>query len=144
MWHWDTPKKNTPLSLYFFSSVMMKYFISFCSLGQRKYMDMFLTYMVSIISKMWTVIVVIWYKICSDIICASAYKSILHTGTLLFSSNSYLGSNFIIKKVVSVDYSSIPLHNLYMICGLDIAGIKPKFPFHGVNFLLEMPLLETR
>jgi hypothetical protein len=67
-------------------------------------------------------------------------QSILLADTLPFSNDSYSGSNVLIKGVDSVDYSSIPLHYVYMssrfVSGPVKVGIKPSLPFKGVNLLL--------
>ena len=62
------------------------------------------------------------------------------TDTLPFSDDSYSGSNVLIKGVDSVDYSSIPLHNVYLasklVSGPVKVGIKPSLPFKGISLLL--------
>ena len=67
-------------------------------------------------------------------------QSLLLTGTLPFSNDSYSGSNVLIKGVDSVDYSSIPLHNVYLasklVSGPVKVGIKPSLPFKGISLLL--------
>jgi hypothetical protein len=66
------------------------------------------------------------------------------TDTLPFSNDSYSGSNVLIKGVDSVDYSSIPLHNVYLasrlVSGPVKVGIKPSLPFKDVNLLLRNDL----
>ena len=67
-------------------------------------------------------------------------QSLLLTDTLPFSDDSYSGSNVLIKGVDSVDYSSIPLHNVYLasklVSGPVKVGIKPSLPFKGISLLL--------
>ena len=67
-------------------------------------------------------------------------QSLLLTDTLPFSDDSYSGSNVLIKGVDSVDYSSIPLHDVYLasklVSGPVKAGIKPSLPFKGISLLL--------
>ena len=68
-------------------------------------------------------------------------QSILLTNTLPSSNDSYSGSNVLIKRVDSVNYSSIiPLHNVYLasrlVSGPAKVGIKLSLPFKGVNLLL--------
>ena len=66
-------------------------------------------------------------------------QSLLLTDTLPFSYDSYSGSNVLIKGVDSVDYSSIPLHNVYLasklVSGPVNVGIKPSLPFKGISLL---------
>ena len=45
-------------------------------------------------------------------------------GTLPFSDDSYSGSNVLIKGIDSVDYSSIPLHNVYLASKLFSGPVK--------------------
>ena len=67
-------------------------------------------------------------------------QSLLLTGTLPFSNDSYSGSNVLIKGVDSVDYSSIPLHNVYLasklVSGPVKVGIKSSLSFKGISLLL--------
>ena len=67
-------------------------------------------------------------------------QSLLLTDTLPFSDDSYSGSNVLIKGVDSVDYSSIPLHNVYLasklVSGPVKVGIKPSLPFKGICLLV--------
>ncbi len=67
-------------------------------------------------------------------------QSLLLTDTLPFSNDSYSGSNVLIKGLDSVDYSSIPLHNVHLasklVSGPVKVGIKPSLPFKGINLLL--------
>ena len=71
---------------------------------------------------------------------ASIANDQLLTDTLPFSDDSYSGSNVLIKGVDSVDYSSIPLHNVYLasklVSGPVKVGIKPSLPFKGISLLL--------
>ena len=50
----------------------------------------------------------------------------LLTGTLPFSDDSYSGSNVLNKGIGSVDYSSIPLHNVYLASKLFFGPVKEK------------------
>ena len=57
-------------------------------------------------------------------------QSLLLTDTLPFSDDSYSGSNVLIEGIDSVDYSSVPLHNVYLasklVSGPVKVGIKPS------------------
>ena len=76
----------------------------------------------------------------------AASQSLLLTDTLPFSEDSYSGSNVLIKGVDSVDYSSIPLHNVHLVSKLVSGpvkvGIKPSLKV--LVYFLEMTLLATR
>ena len=60
-------------------------------------------------------------------------------GYWVISDDSYSGSNVLIKRVDSVDYHSIPLHNVYLtsklVSGPVKVGIKPSLPFKRINLL---------
>ena len=67
-------------------------------------------------------------------------QSFLLTDTLPFLKDSYSGSTVLIKGVDSVDYSSLPLHNVYLasklVSGPVKVGTKLSLPFKGISLLL--------
>lgn len=67
-------------------------------------------------------------------------QSLILAQTLPFSDESFSGENVLIKGVDSVDYTSVPLHNVYLssnlISGPITVGVRSSLPFEGVNFLL--------
>ena len=77
-------------------------------------------------------------------------QSLLLTDTLPFSDDSYSGSNVLIKGVDSVDYSSVPLHNVYLASKLASGLQSWSLELGHVCLLrvlvcfLEMTLLVTR
>ena len=69
-----------------------------------------------------------------------ASQSLLLADTFPFSEQSSAGANVLIKGVDSSDYTSVPLHNVYLssniVSGLVTLGIRSSLPFEGVHLLL--------
>ena len=69
-----------------------------------------------------------------------ASQSLLLADALPFSEKSSAGISVLIKGVDSLDYTPVPLHNVYLssnlVSGPVTLGIRPSLPFDGVHLLL--------
>lgn len=69
-----------------------------------------------------------------------ASQSLLLADVLPFSEMSFSGTNVLIRGIDSSNFSSVPLHNIYLssdfISGPVTLGIRPSLPFEGVHLLL--------
>ncbi len=70
-----------------------------------------------------------------------ASQSLVLAGILPFTKRTFSGTSVLIKGVDSLDYSSVPLHNVHLssdlVNGPVVVGtIRSSLPFEGIHLLL--------
>lgn len=69
-----------------------------------------------------------------------ASQSLVLTSVLAFSSDSYTGSDVLIKGISSTDYTPVPLHKVYLnselVSGPVTIGVTSTLPYDGIQLLL--------